>query len=254
MTRRTRNADTNCVLDSTQPTMTHAVCRGLVSAAHSGARVTSLWRSCTAPSAAFQARLRQRACCRSAALTWSRGPSHCAGAAAVLAGAYGAHNFGADKSPYFRGIFENANRYHLLHSAVLALAPAASPRPHLARLRRPRGAPHAALTTQLRALAPGGRLVRGRHSAVLRKPVCAWCDRGPPRQDAQNRTTGRSDARRRLGRAGAALSSRRQLASKASKTAKCMASVEGVWPWKYERSSATSPSCLLAASTRARDA
>ena len=247
---------TACLIPRKRP-LTDGLCRGLVSAAHSGARVTSLWRSCTAPSAASQARLRQRECCRSAALTWSRGPTgptQRAGAAAVLAGAYGAHNFGTDKSPYFRGIFENANRYHLLHSAVLALAPAASPRPHLARLRRPRGAPRAALTTQLRALAPGGRLVRGRHSAVLLQPIRAGGDRGPPRQDAQNRTAWRGDARRRLGRAGAALSSPHQLASKASKTAKCIARVEGVWPSKYERSSATSPSCLLAASTRARDA
>ena len=64
----------------------------------------------------------------------------------MLAGAYGAHGFGPEKSPYFRGIFENANRYHLLHSAVLALAPALCRRPHLARDSRaaPRRASHAA--------------------------------------------------------------------------------------------------------------
>jgi uncharacterized membrane protein YgdD (TMEM256/DUF423 family) len=56
-----------------------------------------------------------------------------AGAAAVLAGAYGSHAFREGKSPYFKGIFELANRYHLLHSALIALAPAASAQPHLVR-------------------------------------------------------------------------------------------------------------------------
>jgi hypothetical protein len=55
------------------------------------------------------------------------------GAAAVLAGAYGSHAFREGKSAYFKGIFDTANRYHLLHSA---LAPAASAQPHLVRATR----------------------------------------------------------------------------------------------------------------------
>ena len=90
-----------------------------------------------------------------------------AGATAVGAGAYGAHAFKPDKPAFkearlrrlrqhcrtqsaeragrlcpTRGlptrrsllraqVFDTANRYHLLHSGLLALAPAASARPHL---------------------------------------------------------------------------------------------------------------------------
>ncbi len=49
----------------------------------------------------------------------------------MLAGAYGGHSLPKNKSPYFKGIYETANRYHLVHSALIALAPAACSRPHL---------------------------------------------------------------------------------------------------------------------------
>jgi uncharacterized membrane protein YgdD (TMEM256/DUF423 family) len=51
----------------------------------------------------------------------------------VLAGAHGGHRFTAAKSPHFKDVYDTANRYHLVHSAVLALAPAASAHPHVVR-------------------------------------------------------------------------------------------------------------------------
>ena len=60
-----------------------------------------------------------------------------AGAAALLAGAYAGPTFApGPKSAHFTDIFTTANNYHLVHSAVLALAPAASAQPHLVRATR----------------------------------------------------------------------------------------------------------------------
>ncbi|XP_055327292.1 transmembrane protein 256 homolog [Paramacrobiotus metropolitanus] len=44
------------------------------------------------------------------------------GAAAVILGAYGAHAF-KPSTPEAREVFETGNRYHLIHSVALGLAP-----------------------------------------------------------------------------------------------------------------------------------
>eukprot|EP00884_Botryococcus_braunii_P018208 jgi/Botrbrau1/5070/Bobra.37_1s0034.1 len=46
------------------------------------------------------------------------------GAAAVALGAYGAHGF-RPKDPYFTEVFDRGNKYHLIHSMLLAVAPLA---------------------------------------------------------------------------------------------------------------------------------
>ncbi|CAL8462359.1 g1892 [Coccomyxa elongata] len=46
------------------------------------------------------------------------------GAAAVSLGAYGAHGF-KPKDPYFLEVFDRGNKYHLLHSLLLAVTPLA---------------------------------------------------------------------------------------------------------------------------------
>ena len=51
------------------------------------------------------------------------------GASAVAAGAYGAHGFKPQKDSY-KVVFETGNRYHLVHSALLGIAPVAK-RPHV---------------------------------------------------------------------------------------------------------------------------
>ncbi|OQV19799.1 putative Transmembrane protein 256-like protein [Hypsibius exemplaris] len=45
------------------------------------------------------------------------------GATAVILGAYGAHAFRKAANPEAREVFETGNRYHLIHSVALALAP-----------------------------------------------------------------------------------------------------------------------------------
>jgi len=44
------------------------------------------------------------------------------GASAVALGAYGAHGF-KPKDPYFIDVFDRANKYHFLHSILLAMSP-----------------------------------------------------------------------------------------------------------------------------------
>ena len=46
------------------------------------------------------------------------------GASAVGLGAYGAHGF-KPIDPYFKEVYGRANHYHLVHSFLIALAPAA---------------------------------------------------------------------------------------------------------------------------------
>jgi uncharacterized membrane protein YgdD (TMEM256/DUF423 family) len=46
------------------------------------------------------------------------------GASAVGGGAYGAHVL-KPSDPYFTKVYERGNQYHLLHSLLLAAAPAA---------------------------------------------------------------------------------------------------------------------------------
>ena len=46
------------------------------------------------------------------------------GASAVGLGAYGAHGF-KPADPYFLDVYDRANKYHFMHSLLLAVAPLA---------------------------------------------------------------------------------------------------------------------------------